>query len=493
MLPVRAAGGSSAAAARGGSLESPPVVLPWAPSRRIACRMDLSPLTALSPLDGRYAAKVAPLRARLSEFALMHRRVQVEVEWLIALSDAGLGGFAPLSAAARARLRRRVGAFGEADAQAIKDIERRTNHDVKAVEYWLKAGMADDAELAPVAEFVHFACTSEDINNTSHALMLASARAEVLLPALDALIATLRDMAHALAEVPMLSRTHGQTASPTTLGKEVANVVARLHTARARIAAVPLLASVNGAVGNYNAHLVAGPDLDWEALSRQVVEKRLRLKLNAHTIQIEPHDYMAELFDAFARANTILIDWSRDVWAYVSLGYFRQKLEEGEVGSSTMPHKVNPIDFENAEGNFGLANALLEHLARKLPVSRWQRDLSDSTVLRNMGVALGYTLLALDSLARGLDKLEVDRAALAADLDEAWEVLAEAVQTVMRRHGLPEPYEQLKAFTRGRPITRELMQGFIAELALPEADKARLAALAPAGYTGLAAELARRI
>ena len=455
--------------------------------------MELSALTALSPLDGRYAGKLAALRPLLSEFGLMRCRVQVEVEWFLALSEAGFSEFRPLPGAARARLLALVRDFSEADAAAIKAIERRTNHDVKAVEYWIKQRLAGQPELARAAEFVHFACTSEDINNTSHALMLQAARDLVLLPALDAVQDRLRALAHALADLPMLSRTHGQTASPTTLGKEVANVLARLVGARERIVAVRPLAKMNGAVGNYNAHLAAYPGFDWEGFARAVVEQRLGLAFNPYTIQIEPHDWMAELFHAIARANTILIDWSRDVWGYVSLGYFRQKLKEGEVGSSTMPHKVNPIDFENAEGNFGLANALLEHLARKLPVSRWQRDLSDSTVLRNMGVALGYTLLALDSLARGLDKLEVDRAALAADLDEAWEVLAEAVQTVMRRHGLPEPYEQLKAFTRGRPITRELMQGFIAALALPEADKARLAALAPAGYTGLAAELARRI
>ena len=455
--------------------------------------MELSALTALSPLDGRYAGKLAALRPLLSEFGLMRCRVQVEVEWFLALSEAGFSEFRPLPGAARARLQALVRDFSEADAAAIKAIERRTNHDVKAVEYWIKQRLAGQPELARAAEFVHFACTSEDINNTSHALMLQAARDLVLLPALDAVQDRLRALAHALADLPMLSRTHGQTASPTTLGKEVANVLARLVGARERIVAVRPLAKMNGAVGNYNAHLAAYPGFDWEGFARAVVEQRLGLAFNPYTIQIEPHDWMAELFHAVARANTILIDWSRDVWGYVSLGYFRQKLEEGEVGSSTMPHKVNPIDFENAEGNFGLANALLEHLARKLPVSRWQRDLTDSTVLRNMGVALGYTLLALDSLARGLDKLEVDRAALAADLDEAWEVLAEAVQTVMRRHGLPEPYEQLKAFTRGRPITRELMQGFIAALALPEADKARLAALAPAGYTGLAAELARRI
>ena len=455
--------------------------------------MKLSPLSALSPLDGRYASKVAALRPLLSEFGLMHRRVQVEVEWFIALSDAGLAEFAPLGKRARQRLRRRVAEFGEADAQAIKDIERTTNHDVKAVEYWIKAGFADDAELSAAAEFVHFACTSEDINNTSHALMLQSARADVLLPALDALTGKLRTMAHALADVPMLSRTHGQTASPTTLGKEVANVVARLVTARARIAAVPLLAKMNGAVGNYNAHLAAYPGIDWEAFSRQVVQRRLGLTQNTHTIQIEPHDYMAELFDAFARCNTILIDWARDVWSYVSLGYFKQRLKEGEIGSSTMPHKVNPIDFENAEGNFGLANALLTHLSQKLPISRLQRDLSDSTVLRNIGVALGYTLLGYDSLQRGLDKLQVNEAALAADLDAAWEVLAEAVQTVMRRHGLPNPYEQLKKMTRGKAITAAALRKFVASLDLPAADKQRLLALTPGGYTGKAAELARRV
>jgi adenylosuccinate lyase len=455
--------------------------------------MELSALSALSPLDGRYASKVAPLRPLLSEFGLMHRRVQVEVEWFIALSDAGLAEFKPLGRAARAKLRRCVAAFSEADAQAIKDIEKTTNHDVKAVEYWIKAGFEGDAELSAAAEFVHFACTSEDINNTSHALMLKSARAEVLLPALDALVDKLRAMAHALAELPMLSRTHGQTASPTTLGKEVANVAARLAIARERIFAVPLRAKMNGAVGNYNAHLAAYPDVDWEAFSRKVVEARLGLVLNPHTIQIEPHDYMAELFDAFARANTILIDWARDVWAYVSLGYFKQRLKAGEIGSSTMPHKVNPIDFENAEGNFGLANALLTHLSQKLPISRLQRDLSDSTVLRNMGVALGYTLLGYDSLKRGLDKLQVNEAALAADLDASWEVLAEAVQTVMRRHGLPNPYEQLKKMTRGKAITAAAMRKFVATLELPAAEKKRLLALTPATYTGLAAKLARQV
>ena len=453
----------------------------------------LSALLALSPLDGRYASRVAALRPLLSEFGLMHRRVQVEVAWFIALSDAGFAEFKPLSEAARDHLQGRVTGFDEADAQAIKDIERTTNHDVKAVEYWLKAQFKGHAELLAAGEFVHFACTSEDINNTSHALMLKSAREQVLLPALDKVIGKLRQMAVALADLPMLSRTHGQTASPTTVGKEVANVAARLITARARIAAVALLAKMNGAVGNYNAHLAAYPDHDWPAFSRLVVEDRLGLVFNPYTTQIEPHDTLAELFDAITRSNTILIDWSRDVWGYVSLGYFKQRLKDGEVGSSTMPHKVNPIDFENAEGNFGLASALLTHLSQKLPISRWQRDLTDSTVLRNMGVALGYAVLGLDSLARGLDKLEVNADALAADLDKAWEVMAEAVQTVMRRHGLPEPYEQLKAFTRGQPMTQALMQGFVAALALPADEKARLLSMTPASYIGLAAELARRV
>ena len=455
--------------------------------------MSNAALTALSPLDGRYASRVAALRPLMSEFGLMQRRVQVEVEWFIALSDAGFAELAPLTEAARGMLRSLVLRFSEVDAQVIKDIERTTNHDVKAVEYWLKQRFKGHRELEVAGEFVHFACTSEDINNTSHALMLEAAREQVLLPALDRVIARLRAMALATADVPMLSRTHGQTASPTTVGKEVANVVARLATARERIAAVRLLAKMNGAVGNYNAHLAAYPDHDWEAFSRKVVEQRLGLAFNPYTIQIEPHDAMAELFDAITRCNTILIDWSRDVWGYISLGYFKQRLKDGEVGSSTMPHKVNPIDFENAEGNFGLASALLTHMAQKLPVSRWQRDLTDSTVLRNMGVALGYAVIGLDSLDRGMVKLELNRDALAADLDGAWEVLAEAVQTVMRRHGLPEPYEQLKQFTRGQPMTRELMLGFVAALALPEADKARLLAMTPASYTGLAAALARRV
>ncbi|MFT3663649.1 adenylosuccinate lyase [Piscinibacter sp.] len=455
--------------------------------------MTLSALTALSPLDGRYAARLAPLRPLLSEFGLMHRRVQVEVEWFIALSDAGFAEFKPLSEAARGLLHGLVARFSEADAQAIKDIERTTNHDVKAVEYWLKGRFEHHAELKAAGEFVHFACTSEDINNTSHALMLKAARAEVLLPALDRIVTKLSTMARELAEVPMLSRTHGQTASPTTVGKEIANVVARLAHARGRIAEVKLLAKMNGAVGNYNAHLAAWPAFDWEGFSRDVVERRLGLAFNPYTIQIEPHDWMAELFDAVARTDTILIDWSRDVWGYVSLGYFKQRTKAGEIGSSTMPHKVNPIDFENAEGNFGLANALLAHLSQKLPISRWQRDLTDSTVLRNMGVALGYALLGFDSLLRGLDKLEVNREALAADLDAAWEVLAEPIQTVMRRYALPNPYERLKELTRGKAITREAIAAFIDTLELPEAERARLKALTPGGYTGAAAALARRI
>jgi adenylosuccinate lyase len=452
--------------------------------------MSNSPLTNLSPLDGRYAGKLDALRPLLSEFGLMHRRVQVEVEWFIALSDAGFKELAALSQAARSRLRARVTRFSMGDAQAIKDIERTTNHDVKAVEYWLKASFKGDAELERAAEFVHFACTSEDINNTSHALMLKAARDDVLLPVLERIAHRLTAMAHEFADVPMLSRTHGQTASPTTLGKEIANVAARIGTARQRIAAVVPLAKMNGAVGNYNAHLAAYPGFDWAAFARRVVEQQLNLTFNAYTIQIEPHDWMAELFDAVARANTILIDWSRDVWGYISLGYFKQRLKAGEVGSSTMPHKVNPIDFENAEGNFGLANAVLSHLSQKLPISRWQRDLTDSTVLRNMGVALGHAVLGCDSLQRGLDKLEVNRAAIAADLDAAWEVLAEAVQTVMRRHGLPEPYEQLKALTRGQAITRDTITAFIDGLALPADEKARLRALTPASYTGMASQLA---
>ncbi|MFY9812053.1 adenylosuccinate lyase [Aquabacterium sp.] len=455
--------------------------------------MNLSALSALSPLDGRYAAKVAALRPLLSEFGLMHRRVQVEIEWFIALSDAGLPELPPLSEASRMFLRSLVTHFSESDAQAIKDIEKTTNHDVKAVEYWIKSRFATHPELEKAGEFVHFACTSEDINNTSHGLMLKAARDQVILPTLDALIGTMSGLAHNLAEIPMLSRTHGQTASPTTVGKEIANVVARLANARVRIAEVKLLAKMNGAVGNYNAHLSAYPDKDWEAFSQSVIENQLGLTFNPYTIQIEPHDYMAELFDAVTRTNTILIDWSRDVWGYISLGYFKQRTKAGEIGSSTMPHKVNPIDFENAEGNFGLANAVLTHLSQKLPISRWQRDLTDSTVLRNMGVALGYALLGYDSLARGLGKLEVNPEALAQDLDSSWEVLAEPIQTVMRRYALPNPYERLKELTRGKAITKESIQAFIETLELPEAEKARLRTMTPGNYIGKAVELAQRV
>ena len=458
--------------------------------------MTFSAISALSPLDGRYAAKLSNLRPLMSEQGYMQRRVQVEVAWFIALSDCGFAEFKPLTPGARTYLLGLVKHFSTADGEAIKAIEKTTNHDVKAVEYWLKSKFEARPELLGASEFVHFACTSEDINNTSHALQLKSGRDLVLLPALDVIIAKLRDMAHSFASVPMLSRTHGQTASPTTVGKEIANVVVRLVAAREKITAVKLMAKMNGAVGNYNAHMSAWPDFDWEAFSRRVVETPeplgLGLTFQPYSIQIEPHDYMAELFDAVARTNTILIDWSRDVWGYVSLGYFKQKLKDGEVGSSTMPHKVNPIDFENAEGNLGLANALLKHLSEKLPISRWQRDLTDSTVLRNMGVALGYAVLAYQSLATGLGKLEINEAAIADDLDSAWEVLAEPIQTVMRRFGLPQPYEQLKKFTRGEPMTRELMQGFIANLDIPASEKERLLAMTPGSYTGKAAELARR-
>ena len=459
--------------------------------------MTFSTISALSPLDGRYAAKLATLRPLMSEQGYMQRRVQVEVAWFIALSDAGFDEFKPLSPGARTYLLALVKNFTEADGEAIKAIEKTTNHDVKAVEYWIKSKFEARPELQAANEFVHFACTSEDINNTSHALQIRGARDVVVLPALDRVLMKLRDMAHTYAEVPMLSRTHGQTASPTTVGKEIANVVVRLHAACDRIAAVKILAKMNGAVGNYNAHLSAWPDFVWEQFSRKVVETPEPLGLGLHfqpySIQIEPHDYMAELFDAVARTNTILIDWSRDVWGYVSLGYFKQKLRDGEVGSSTMPHKVNPIDFENAEGNLGLSNALLRHLSEKLPISRWQRDLTDSTVLRNMGVALGYAVLAYQSLQAGLGKLEINEAAIARDLDSSWEVLAEPIQTVMRRFGLPQPYEQLKKFTRGEAMTRDLMQGFIAALDIPESEKQRLLAMTPASYTGKAAELARRV
>jgi adenylosuccinate lyase len=449
-------------------------------------------LSALSPLDGRYAGQLGSLRELISEAAFMHRRVQVEVEWLIALSDLGLPELPRFSETSRARLREVVSQFGLTQAAQIKSIEARTNHDVKAVEYFLKDAVKGDPELEAASEFIHFACTSEDINNTSHALMLGAVRDQVIAPSIEQLIGVLRGLAHEHAAVPMLSRTHGQTASPTTVGKEFANVVARLETALRRIREVRLLAKMNGAVGNFNAHVLACPEVDWEAHARGVVES-LGLCFNPYTIQIEPHDYMAELFDAVARLNTILIDLNRDVWGYISLGFFRQKLKAGEVGSSTMPHKVNPIDFENSEGNLGLANALLRHLAEKLPISRWQRDLTDSTVLRNMGVAFGHSLLAYKACLRGLGKLELDPVRLAADLAANPEVLAEAIQTVMRRYGVENPYEQLKALTRGQSIDADSLARFVATLPIPEDARARLQALSPGGYIGLAAEFARRV
>ena len=451
------------------------------------------PLLALSPLDGRYAAKVEALRPIFSEFGLMHRRVDVEVRWLAALAaHPGIAEVAALSPAAEAALRAIARDFSVADGERIKTIERETNHDVKAVEYFIKERIGDHAELARAKEFVHFACTSEDINNLAYALMLRDARDGVLLPAVDGVIARLRALAHAQAAQPMLSRTHGQTASPTTLGKEIANVVARLERQRRQIAAVELTGKINGAVGNYNAHAIACPGIDWPVFAQRFVED-LGLVFNPYTTQIEPHDCVAEIADATRRLATVLVDFARDAWGYISLGYFRQALKPGEVGSSTMPHKVNPIDFENAEGNLGLANALFEHFSAKLPISRWQRDLTDSTVLRALGTAFGHTLVALDSLARGIGKLQVDPARLDADLDTSWEVLAEAVQTVMRRHGLPNPYEQLKALTRGQGITRESMRAFVATLSLPEAEKQRLLELTPATYTGLAEALAKTI
>ncbi|MBI2725728.1 MAG: adenylosuccinate lyase [Polaromonas sp.] len=457
----------------------------------------LSPINALSPLDGRYAGRLATLRPLMSEQGYMHRRVQVEIAWFIALSDAGFKEFKPLSPGARTYLLGLVKNFSETDALAIKDIEKTTNHDVKAVEYWIKSKFEARPELQNAGEFVHFACTSEDINNTSHALQLKSSRETVLLPALDKVIAQMRDMAHTYAAEPMLSRTHGQTASPTTVGKEIANVVVRLQAAREKIASVKLMAKMNGAVGNYNAHLSAWPDFDWEAFSRKVIETPeplgLGLTFQPYSIQIEPHDYMAEIFDAVARTNTILIDWSRDVWGYVSVGYFKQRLKAGEIGSSTMPHKVNPIDFENAEGNLGLANALLRHLSEKLPVSRWQRDLTDSTVLRNMGVAFGYAVLAYNSMSVGLGKLELNSEALQDDLNASWEVLAEPIQTVMRRYGVQGAYEKLKEVTRGKIVKAEDLHTLIKSLEIPEEEKTRLLAMTPASYVGMAAELAKRV
>lgn len=455
--------------------------------------MTLDTLTALSPLDGRYAAKLEPLRRHFSEFGLIRNRVRVELEWLMALAaNAGVGECPAFSRTTLSELGAVIAGFSVEDAAAIKNIEARTNHDVKAMEYWLKQRLAKNPEVMRVSEFIHFGCTSEDINNVSHALMLKDAVADTYLPLFDQLVERFRGLAHDLAELPMLARTHGQPATPTTLGKEMANIAARLKRCRERIADVSLTAKFNGAVGNYNAHLSAYPDLDWEAAARSFIES-LGLEFNPYTIQIEPHDAMAELFDAIARANTVLIDADRDIWQYISLGYFKQKLKEGEIGSSTMPHKVNPIDFENSEGNLGIANAVLRHLAEKLPISRLQRDLTDSTVLRNMGVAFGYSVLAYDSTLRGLNKLEANPARLQEDLDSAWEVLAEPVQTVMRRFGVPNPYEQLKELTRGKGITRDDLRKFIGGLPIPEADRVRLLEMTPASYVGAAASLARRI
>ena len=455
--------------------------------------MTFNPLTALSPLDGRYAGKVDALREHFSEFGLIRARLKVEIEWLKALSaEPHFAEIAAFSPATVAELDALVAHFGPEQAAEVKAIEATTNHDVKALEYWIKDKTKGNVEVVKVSEFIHFACTSEDINNLSHALMCQGAREQAMLPTLDKVIAKLTEMAHAHADVPMMSRTHGQPAIPSTMGKEMANVAYRLQRARARIAAVELLGKINGAVGNYNAHLAAYPGYDWEGFAKRFVES-LGLTFNPYTIQIEPHDALAELFDAFARANSILVDLDRDVWGYISLGFFKQKVKAGEIGSSTMPHKVNPIDFENSEGNLGLANAVLKHLAEKLPISRWQRDLTDSTVLRNMGVGLGYALLGYDSLLKGLGKLEINADLMKADLDANWELLAEPIQTVMRRYAVPNAYEKLKELTRGTRVSREGMQAFVSTLEIPEAAKAELLKLTPWDYTGKAAELAKRI
>lgn len=455
--------------------------------------MKFNPLTALSPQDGRYAAKLDGLRPHFSEYGLIWRRLQVEIAWLKALAaEPHFREIPAFSAATLAELDVLVTDFSVADAEVVKEIEAETNHDVKALEYWIKRRLKDNLEVMRVGEFIHFACTSEDINNLAHALMCRQARDEVMLPVLDRLVARLRELAHEYAGMPMMCRTHGQPATPSTMGKELANVVFRLERARARVAGVSLLGKINGAVGNYNAHLAAYPDFDWEGFARKFVEG-FGLEFNPYTIQIEPHDTLAELFDAFARVNSILIDLDRDLWGYISLGYFKQKVKAGEVGSSTMPHKVNPIDFENSEGNLGLANAVLRHLAEKLPVSRWQRDLTDSTVLRNMGVGLGYALLGYEALQKGLGKLEINADCMRADLDTNWELLAEPIQTVMRRYGIEKPYEQLKELTRGQRVSSEQLQSFIEKLAIPDQAKAELRRLTPWEYTGKAAELAARI
>jgi len=454
----------------------------------------LTKLTALSPLDGRYYGKVDALRKYFSEFGLIRFRVLIEIEWLKALSaEKVIQEIAPFSAATIAQLDALNANFSEADALAIKTIEASTNHDVKAVEYWLREKLTANPETAKSLEFIHFACTSEDINNLSHALMLKGALDAVMLPTLNVLTTRLKSLAHQLADLPMLCRTHGQTATPSTLGKEIANVVYRLQRAEQCLAGTEILGKINGAVGNYNAHLAAYPKVDWEAFAKSFVSAR-GITFNPYTTQIEPHDYMAEIFDAYARINTILIDLNRDIWGYISLGYFKQKVIKGEVGSSTMPHKVNPIDFENSEGNLGLANALLRHLSEKLPISRWQRDLTDSTVLRNMGVALGYTLLAYESCLRGLNKLEANPQRVADDLNASWEVMAEPIQTVMRRYGIANAYDRLKELTRGKEgINRASLQAFIKSLDIPDAEKQRLMQLSPDTYIGKAADLAHRV
>lgn len=456
--------------------------------------MNPTAITAISPLDGRYHSKTASLSQYFSEFALIFFRVKIEVAWLRVLSDElGITEIRPFSDATRNQLEKLVNDFSIKDAEDIKAIEATTNHDVKAVEYWLKQVLAGNSEIAEASEFIHFACTSEDINNLSHGLMLKSSMNQVMLPALNKIIAKLVELAHQFADMPMLARTHGQPATPTTMGKELANFVYRLQRSRMQLLSIPILGKLNGAVGNYNAHCSAYPDVDWEAFAQRFVEE-LGLQFNPYTTQIESHDAMAEIFNAYARINTILVDLTRDIWGYIALGYFKQRTVANEVGSSTMPHKVNPIDFENAEGNLGIANALLTHLAEKLPISRWQRDLTDSTVLRNMGVALGHSLLAYDSCSKGLNKLEISSVQLAADLDNAWEVLAEPIQTVMRRYGVDNPYEQLKALTRGKGgMTKEAIQTFVSGLPIPEEAKQRLLELTPRSYIGKATELAARI
>jgi adenylosuccinate lyase len=455
--------------------------------------MTLTALTALSPVDGRYAGKVDALRPLFSEYGLIRFRVLVEVRWLERLAaHTGIAEVPPLSATAKSLLDGIVTGFDAAAAQRVKEIEKTTNHDVKAVEYFLKEKIQGNAELEKVSEFIHFACTSEDINNLAYALMLQAGREEVLLPMMKRVTQAVRQLAHGNADLPMLSRTHGQTASPTTLGKEMANVVARLERQIIQVERVEILGKINGAVGNYNAHVSAYPNIDWEQNARIFVES-LGLTLNPYTTQIEPHDYIAELFHAVERFNTILLDFDRDVWGYISLGYFKQRTVAGEVGSSTMPHKVNPIDFENSEGNLGLANAIFQHLAAKLPVSRWQRDLTDSTVLRNLGVGIAHSVIAYDAALKGISKLQVNPQRVMEDLDQAWEVLAEPIQTVMRRHGIEQPYEKLKAFTRGNAMTRNTMREFIESLALPEVAKAELLALSPASYIGTATAQAKKV